>query len=105
MPDGRLWLLRDAYATETAWAPRYVGKELRQSRLGAFDADLSAIRADAETAAARKAGDHDRTSRHETLAASYRGSALLLPAERTDPRPVVAENPVQTGHQGAADLQ
>ncbi len=51
---------------------RHVGKELRLSRLGAFDAGLGAIRADAETAAARKAGDRDRTARHATLAASYR---------------------------------
>jgi transposase len=72
MTDGRLWLLRDAYTAETAWAPRHVGKELRLSRLGAFDAGLGAIRADAETAAARKAGDRDRAGRHETLAASYR---------------------------------
>jgi hypothetical protein len=72
MPDGRLWLLRNVYAAETAWAPRHVGKELRLSRLGAFDAGLGTIRADAETAAARKAGDHDRAGRHETLAASYR---------------------------------
>jgi hypothetical protein len=48
MPDGRLWLIRDAYTAETAWAPRHVGKELRLSRLGAFDAGLGAIRADAE---------------------------------------------------------
>jgi hypothetical protein len=72
MPDGRLWLLRDVYAAETAWAPRHVGKELRLSQLGAFDAGLGAIRADAETAAARKAGDRNRAGRHETLAASYR---------------------------------
>ena len=72
MPDGRLWLLRDTYAAETAWAPRHVGKELRLARLGAFDAALGAIRAAAEAAAARKAGDHDRAGRQETLAASYR---------------------------------
>jgi hypothetical protein len=72
MPDGRLWLLRDTYATETAWAPPYVGKELRLARLGAFDAALSAIRADAEAATARKAGDHDAAGRQETLAVSYR---------------------------------
>jgi conjugative relaxase-like TrwC/TraI family protein len=72
MPDGQLWLARDAYAAETAWAPPYAGKELRLSRLGAFDAALAAIRADAETTAARKAGNHDRAARHETLAASYR---------------------------------
>ena len=73
MPDGRLWLLRDTYAAETAWAPRHVGKDLRLARLGAFDAALGAIRADAEAAAARK----DRRPRPapsgtRTLAASYR---------------------------------
>ena len=72
MPDGRLWLIRDTYAAETAWAPRHVGKELRLARLGAFHAGLDAIRAAAETDAARKDGDHDRAARHETLAASYR---------------------------------
>jgi conjugative relaxase-like TrwC/TraI family protein len=72
MPDGRLWLLRDTYAAQTAWAPPYVGRELRLSRLGVFNADLGAIRAAAEADAARKAGDLDRAARHETLAASYR---------------------------------
>jgi hypothetical protein len=72
MSDGRLWLLRDSYAAQTAWAPRHVGKRLRLSRLGAFDAALGAIRADAEAATARKTGDHDRAARHEHLAASYR---------------------------------
>jgi TrwC relaxase/AAA domain len=72
MPDGRLWLLRDTYAVQTAWAPRHVGRELRLSRLGAFDAALGAIRADAEADAARKTGDLDRAARHEHLAASYR---------------------------------
>jgi hypothetical protein len=72
MPDGRLWLLGDTYAVKTAWAPRHVGKELRLSWLGAFDAALAAIRADAEADAARKAGAHDRAARHEHLAASYR---------------------------------
>ncbi len=71
MTDGRLWLLRDTYTAETAWAPRHVGKELRLARLGAANADLNAIRATAEADAARKAGHHDRAQRHETLAASY----------------------------------
>ena len=72
MPDGRLWLIRDTYAAETAWAPRHVGKELRLARLGAANADRDAIRAAAEADAARKAGDHDRAARHDVLAASYR---------------------------------
>ncbi|MFY9926488.1 MAG: AAA family ATPase, partial [Streptosporangiaceae bacterium] len=71
MPDGRLWLLRDTYAAATAWTPPYVGKELRLARLGIFDAALDSLRADAEVTAARKADDHDRARRHETLAASY----------------------------------
>ena len=75
MRDGRLWLIRDTYAAETAWAPRHVGRELRLARLGAANADLSAIRAAAEADAARKAGDHARAERHEELAASYQAMA------------------------------
>jgi hypothetical protein len=69
---GRLWLIRDTYAAETAWAPRHVGKELRLARLGAANANQGAIRAAAEADAARKADDHVRAGRHEELAASYR---------------------------------
>jgi hypothetical protein len=72
MPEGRLWLIRDSYAAETAWAPRHVGKELRLARLGAAHAGQGAIRAGAEADAARKAGNDDRAGRHETLPASYR---------------------------------
>jgi hypothetical protein len=71
MADGRLWLIRDTYAAETAWAPRHVGKELRLVRLGVANADQGVIRATAEADAGRKAGDHDRARRHESLAASY----------------------------------
>ncbi len=45
MPHGRLWLIRDTYATETAWAPRHFGWELRLARLGVANADMAAIRA------------------------------------------------------------
>ncbi len=72
MPEGRLWLIRDTHAAETAWAPPHVGRELRLARLGVANADQSAIRAAAEADAARKAGNHDRAGRHEILAASYR---------------------------------
>jgi hypothetical protein len=72
MPDGRLWLIRDTYAAETAWAPPHVGKELHLVRLGAANADLDATREDAETQAARKAGDLERAGRHRAWAASYR---------------------------------
>jgi AAA domain/TrwC relaxase len=72
MADGRLWLLRGTYTAETAWAPPHTGKELRLARIGAADASLSAIRASAETDAARKTGDHARAARQDKLAASYR---------------------------------
>jgi hypothetical protein len=72
MRDGRLWLVRDTYAAETAWAPRHVDRELRLARLGALNADQDAIRATAEADAARKAGDYARAERHENLAGSCR---------------------------------
>jgi len=59
------------FDAETAWAHRHVGRELRLARLGAVNADQSAIRAAAEADGARKAGDHARAGRHEELAAAY----------------------------------
>ena len=44
MPDGLLLHLRDTYPIETAWAPPWVGDELRQARAGARDARLAALR-------------------------------------------------------------
>ena len=71
MPDGRLWLLRDTYAAQTAWAPRHVGKELRP--LGPALGRRPPPSAPPPTPKpAAKTGDHDRAARHEHLAASYR---------------------------------
>ena len=72
MPDGTLLHLRDTYPTETAWAPMWVGDELRQVRAGARDASLAAARADAEAAAAERSGRHEAAARHRVLTASYR---------------------------------
>ncbi len=71
MPDGMLLHLRDTYPLETAWAPQYVGDELRQVRAGAWDARLAAIRAAAEAQAAQRRGQHDEAERQQALAASY----------------------------------
>jgi hypothetical protein len=71
MPDGRLLHLRDTYPIETAWAPRWVGDELRQVRAAAREARLAGIRAGAEAAAALTRGDHDTAARQQELAASY----------------------------------
>jgi hypothetical protein len=69
LPDGGLLHLRDTYPIETAWAPQYVGDELRQIRAAARDARLASLRAAAEAGAALKRG-HD-AARHQNLAASY----------------------------------
>ena len=71
MPDGRLLHLRDTYPIETAWAPPYVGDELRQVRAAAREARLAGLRASAEAAAAGNCGDPDTAARQQELAASY----------------------------------
>jgi hypothetical protein len=63
--------MRDTYPVETAWAPRWVGDELRQVRSGAWEAQLAADRADTEARAARSRGRDDLATQHQTLAASY----------------------------------
>jgi conjugative relaxase-like TrwC/TraI family protein len=72
MPDGRLLHLRDTYPVETAWAPQYVGDELRQVRAGAWNAHLSTLRASAEAKASDGRGQHDTAARQRELADSYR---------------------------------
>jgi hypothetical protein len=72
LPDGTLHLMRDSYRTETAWAPRYVTTALRQTRMGAEDAELQAIRRDALAQANRQRGHKDAAAANEVLAASYR---------------------------------
>ena len=67
LADGLLLHLRDTYPLETAWAPPYVGDELRQVRAAARDARLAAIRAAAEAHAAQ----HQDAERQQALAASY----------------------------------
>ena len=71
MPDGLLWHLRDTYPIETAWAPQWVGDELRQVRAAARDAHLAGLRAAAEAQAARQRGHHAEAARQHELAGSY----------------------------------
>ncbi len=71
MPDGRLLHLRDTYPVETAWAPKWVGDELRQVRASAREAQLAGIRASAEAAAAARRGQHARAARQQELRDSY----------------------------------
>ena len=78
-PDGRLLLMRGTYETETAWAPRWVGNELRQVRAGAERAAQDAVRAEAEAKLARERGQHDVAERHEILGRSGAGPGDRLP--------------------------
>jgi hypothetical protein len=71
MPDGLLLHLRDTYPIETAWAPPWVGDQLRQVRAGARDARLAALRATAEAGLARRDGKRKQAGQQEALAASY----------------------------------
>jgi hypothetical protein len=72
MPNGRLLHLRDTYPVETAWAPQYVGDELRQVRAAAWGARLAGLRADADARSAGQRGDHDHAAARHALAAGYR---------------------------------
>jgi hypothetical protein len=71
MPDGLLLHLRDTYPIETAWAPQYVGDELRQVRDAAWDARLTGRRAATFAQAARRRGDHLQATREQERARSY----------------------------------
>ena len=66
--DGSLWLVRDQYQAETAWAPKHVSRELGYVRASAEDAWLRVIRSQAEAEVARKAGDAELATRHEQQA-------------------------------------
>jgi AAA domain/TrwC relaxase len=63
--DGSLWLIRDQYQAETAWAPKHVGRELGYVRASTEDTRLRVIRSQAEAEVARKAGDHELAAHHE----------------------------------------
>jgi len=67
---GSLWLIRDRYEAETAWAPRFVSPELRSMRTAAREAELTRARAAAEARAAETRGDQAAAGRQQSLAAS-----------------------------------
>jgi len=71
LPDGSLLHMRATYETETAWAPRHVGRELEQIRTSADDASLGAIRALAEESIARQRGQIVVAERHARLSRSH----------------------------------
>jgi hypothetical protein len=64
LPDGSLWHRRSTDAAETAWTPRHVGRELQRIRVSASQADVTAIRSEAEAAIATQRGQAERAGRH-----------------------------------------
>jgi hypothetical protein len=87
MPDGMLCHLRDTYPVETAWAPHYVGDELRQVRAAAWDARLASLRADADSRAARQRGDRTEAAHTTWRAATRRCTRPTGSARRCSPPP------------------
>ncbi len=69
--DGRLLQLRATYPLETAWAPAYVGDQLRQTRIAGRDAHYSSVTKLAEATAAELRGDHMRAAERRALGESY----------------------------------
>jgi hypothetical protein len=67
---GSLLLMRDTYEAETAWAPRFVGPDLRAARTGAREAEFTRARAAAEARAAEASGDQQQAERQRGLAES-----------------------------------
>ena len=75
LSDGQLLNRRNSYESETAWAPRWVGDELRQVRMGADTAERDAVLSAARAEAARKQEQHEQAETNETMAGSQRALA------------------------------
>jgi hypothetical protein len=110
--DGSLWLIRDQYVAETAWAPKHIGRELGYVRASAEDARLRVIRSQAEAQAARKGGDAELATRHEQQAersraqeSSYRMQETILAALMDDRRTWEAATEAQRRLAVAADTE
>jgi conjugative relaxase-like TrwC/TraI family protein len=110
--DGSLWLIRDQYQAETAWAPKHVGRELGHVRASAEDARLRVIRSQAEAEAARKAGDGDLAGRHQQQAersrlqeSAYRMQENILAGLMDDRRAWEAATEPQRRLAVAADVE
>ena len=110
--DGSLWLIRDQYQAETAWAPKHVGRELGYVRASAEDARLQVIRSEAEADVARKAADHELAARHEQQAersrlqeSAYRTQENILAGLMDDRRAWEAATEPQRRLAVAADAE
>src|SRR2546430_5457836 len=82
--DGTLLHIRDTYATITAYAPRYVARQLREARLGVREQSEIASRAKAEAWMAGIRGDTERQARQEQIAAEAYRKARWFPARENE---------------------
>jgi conjugative relaxase-like TrwC/TraI family protein len=82
--DKRLLNLRATYEAETAWAPRYVGDELRLVRLGVGEMGRDAALAAAQAEAARGRGDQDGADLHDLHAESARANEAWFRGRETE---------------------
>jgi hypothetical protein len=110
--DGSLWLIRDQYQAETAWAPKHAGRALGYVRASAEDARLRVIRSEAEAEVARKAGDSELAARHEQQAkrsqaqeSAYRMQESILAGLMDDRRAWEAATESQRRLAVAADAE
>jgi conjugative relaxase-like TrwC/TraI family protein len=66
--DGSLLHMRDTYATLTGYAPRYIARQLRETRLGVREQSQIASKAKTEAWFAGVRGDTERQARQEAIA-------------------------------------
>ena len=71
LTDGQLHARRAAAQRETAWAPKYVGNELRLARKQAQISRVEATRHAFEARAAARQGDQDKAASHQRAAKSW----------------------------------
>jgi hypothetical protein len=82
--DGSLLHMRDTYATITAYAPRYVARQLRETRLGVREQSEIASTAKAEAWMAGIRGDAERQARQEQIAQQAYAKAAWFRARESE---------------------
>jgi hypothetical protein len=82
--DGTLLHMRGTYATITAYAPRYVARQLREARLGVREQSEIASTAKAEAWFAGIQGDTERQARQEAIARQAYHKAAWFRARETE---------------------
>ena len=82
--DGTLLHMRGTYATVTAYAPRYVARQLRETRLGVREQSQIASTAKAEAWFADIQGDTQRQTRQEEIARQAYDKAAWFRARESE---------------------